>query len=110
MIKKKTYPLDSDVAFRLWSQLRYLLSDLEHIDSLIPRESSRISYKLPVEAACIIEHRKKDLLRYIQTICRDHIYWGAELVSAGWTAKMSKKNQKIKESDRREWVRKNCIG
>lgn len=58
--------------------LRAILRDLRNIDALIPAESSRLGWhskKGDREAALNIEWRKNDLLRYIQTICRDHIYW-----------------------------------
>jgi hypothetical protein len=65
--------------FRLQEQVRDTIRDLMAIDSLIPREASRIGClfdsRKQREQMAIVEQRKKDLLGYIQTICRDNIVW-----------------------------------
>jgi hypothetical protein len=69
--------------FEYQERLRDILRDLEAIDLLIPRESNRIGCLQPgSESAAIIEHRKTNLLKYIQVICRDHLFWGNKLLDA----------------------------
>jgi hypothetical protein len=73
------------IAFEYYEALRYVLRDMAAIDALIPRESSRASLsRMEPEAAAIIQARKIDLLGYIQTICRDHMYFGQKLLASGW--------------------------
>ena len=108
--RKRKYRSDSDVAFQYYELLRSVLRDLENVDSLIPHESARSSHNLEGEAAAIIDHRKVALLGMIQIICRDHIHWGARLLSGGWTAEMQNKKQSLGNGDHRKWVRENCVG
>jgi hypothetical protein len=107
--KPKRKVSQDSIAFCYYENLRSILSDLQHIDSLIPKESSRSSYRITGEGAAIIEHRKQNLLRMIQTICRDHMYFGAQLLAKGWTPEQHSERRKMPE-DYREWIRRNCIG
>ena len=67
--------------FDYQEHLRGVLSDLRNIRGLIPAESSRYGCLVKdTEAAAIIEARKSDLLRYIQVICDDHLFWGEQLL------------------------------
>ncbi len=91
MARKKKQPkrtkLERQVAltFDYAENLRSIVRDLESIDRLVPAESSRIGCLMKdSEASAIIEHRKKDLLRYVQVICRDHIHWSKKLLKKGW--------------------------
>jgi hypothetical protein len=91
-MKEKTYAKRMDrqeaVAFRYHERLHDIVRDLENIDRLIPAEASRHGSMVKDQhASAIIEARKSDLLRYIQTICRDHIFWGNKLLNEGWIAK-----------------------
>jgi hypothetical protein len=92
---KPSYPDQEGVAYGLHQQLNAILRDLRSIDSLIPAESARTNCLLDPKTQgnemCIIEGRKIDLLRYIQTICRDHIAWGQPLLDRGWTAEQARK-------------------
>src|SRR4051794_35739668 len=100
MPRKKLKRTQSDVAFDLYESLKYALRDLEKIDRLIPSESSRSAYGLlgkDVEAVCIIEARKTELLGYIQIICRDHLHFGRKLLAKGWEPEHAK--QKWNEKD-----------
>ena len=63
-------------SFNLWESLNSTLADLRRIDSLIPCEASRYWSKLDEEAQAIVISRKDDLLKYIQTVCRDSIHFG----------------------------------
>ena len=99
------------IAFNFCERLRSLLIDLVQIDGMIPRESSRrASLEMNSEAAAIIGARKVDCLHYIQSICRDHMHWGAELINRGWTVEQQRKAKPLTPHDRRDWIRKNCIG
>jgi hypothetical protein len=72
------------LCFKYYENLQAILKDLEAIDKLTPRETSRYaSASLERESDAIIQGRKHDLLRYIQTICRDHMYWSEELMKHG---------------------------
>lgn len=74
--------------FRYYEELRSILRDLETIDGLIPAEVSRISLgQQRDESTAIIVGRKDDVLRYIQTICRDHLHYGKKLLNDGWIVK-----------------------
>jgi hypothetical protein len=99
-----------DIAFEYYEFTRSCLRDLLHIDGLIPRETSRYSRAaMESEASAIIEARKRDLFRYIQTICRDHMYWGSRLLAKGWTPEQRKRKVKL-DSTGREWLRRNTVG
>lgn len=81
-------------AFELYESLQSVLADLKRIDSLIPSEASRTNlFASSEEDAAIIEARKKDLLGYIQTICRDHLHYGKVQIDSGWKA--ATKNQLV---------------
>jgi hypothetical protein len=98
---KKKFDEQEMIAFRYRENLLSLIRDLENIDRLIPAESSRygclMNSKTQAEEMALIEGRKKDLLRYIQTVCRDHIIWSKKLLDAGWTPTHDK-TQKRKKS------------
>jgi hypothetical protein len=93
-MKKKQTPLIEQqrmIAFEYRENLDAIVRDLQNIDLLIPRESSRCSlFVKDGEAQAIIEARKNDLLGYIQTICRDHIRWSEKLLKGGWTPEQRK--------------------
>ena len=85
--------------------LTAVLKDLEILDKLIPRESSRHSHlvhkKFGRDAPFIIEGRRTYLLSYIQTICRDHLCFGGELLKRGWIVKGRKTVKAKKKADNR---------
>lgn len=90
--RKKRPPTTQDLAFGLYEALKHVLKDLGRIDKLIPSEVSRIPLGAgKSESDWIIISRKDDLLKYIQTICRDHLYWGGKLIMQGWTAEIAEK-------------------
>ena len=67
--------------FDYQENLRRVLRDLRNVRGLIPAESSRYGCLVKdTEAAAIIEARKSDLLKYIQVICDDHLFWGEQLL------------------------------
>ena len=72
------------LTFDYHDRLSSVVEDLETINRLIPREFARWGCLAKGEAAAIIEGRKRDLLSYIQTICRDHILWSKKLMKQGW--------------------------
>lgn len=76
--KKDKTPWDD--GYPLWEQLNSIVRDLENIEKLLPKEISRVAYKQKLEPALLIQSRKNNLLRYIQTICRDNIYWGKKVL------------------------------
>ena len=87
--KKRTpAEIQEALCFDYYELVGDILRDLRSIDDLIPRESSRHAsiFDHPTErnAAAIIEGRKVDLLRYIQTICMDHVWFGERLMKRGW--------------------------
>lgn len=90
MKKKRRSKLErqTTLTFRYYEQLRSILRDLKSIDKLIPKEISRIPTVSTLDnASAIIVGRKDDLLAYIQTICRDHMYWSEKLMNEkapGW--------------------------
>jgi hypothetical protein len=72
------------LTFSYYEQLGSILRDLAAIDKLIPREVSRYaSASMERESDAIIQGRKHDLLSYIQTICRDHLYYAKRLMAEG---------------------------
>jgi hypothetical protein len=81
--KTKQQELEMEL-FQCQENLRSIVRDLEHIDILIPAESSRhgshMNRKTHGEEMAIIEARKSVLLGYIQVICRDHIRWSKRLL------------------------------
>ncbi len=93
MRKPKPTQLESQISltFEHYKRLQEIVCDLENIDRLVPGEASRsnafMDRRTMAEEICIIEHRKQNLLKYIQTICRDHIAWSKPLLDAGWKAK-----------------------
>ena|ERR1051325_2463157 len=91
-MKRSKLDDQESIAFQFHQALEYAVKDLESIDKLIPRESSRIAMKdMDEEAWYIINARKTDLLRYIQTICRDHMHWGKKLLDSGWTVEQQQR-------------------
>lgn len=92
------------IAFNYRENLEAIVRDLKNIDSLIPAESSRhgclFDKATHGEESAIVEARKNDLLRYIQTICQDHIIWSQKLLDAGWTveqlAAYKRRSEKVK--------------
>lgn len=104
--KRKPKALDSsDLAFRYFENLKGVLRDLQHLDSLIPKETSRLAYMLDGEACAIAIARKDDLLNLIQTMCRDHLLWGNKLLADGWEP--THKGKFAQKQDYRHW---NYIG
>jgi hypothetical protein len=72
------------LCFQYHEHLESILKDLEWIDKVIPRESSRYApASLSSERDAIIQGRKHDLLAYIQTICRDHMLYSKRLFAMG---------------------------
>lgn len=88
------------LAFDYHENLSSIVRDLKAIDRLIPAESSRhgclFDHKSEGEAAAIIEARKADLLSYIQSICRDHVWFSERLMKRGWKVEHSKPKKKRK--------------
>jgi hypothetical protein len=78
------------IAFEFRELLDQIVKDLDHIEKLIPAESSRTICDLKGEPLYIVEGRKKKLLSYIQVVLRDHIYWGKRLLDKGWLASQRK--------------------
>lgn len=82
---KKKQDAQRMMAFHLYEAVQSFVKECKRIDLLIPSESSRYSLEeMDEEARAIIDARKRDLLSYIQTICRDHIHWGEKLLKTGW--------------------------
>lgn len=83
--RKKATSEPAMEVFRYQENLRSIVRDLRAIDSLIPAEVSRHGCLMDPrrlgEEMAIIEARKSDLLRYIQTICHDHIRWSDRLLN-----------------------------
>ena len=91
MKKQTSLEQQRAITFNYYENLDAIVRDLNNINLLIPRESSRCSlFVKDKEAQAIIEARKNDLLRYIQTICRDHIRWSEQLLKDGWTTEKQK--------------------
>jgi hypothetical protein len=101
-MKRKTKLSDQhDMTFNYHQNLTYILRDLQAIDRLIPREASLSPHKLTGEAAAIIVHRKDNLLRMIQTICRDHLLRGNKLLRDGWEP--AHKGKFVQREEYRNW-------
>jgi hypothetical protein len=54
------------------------------------------------EASYLIIGRKDDLLSYIQTIARDHVLFGQQLLDKGWTAAMWREHKRAAKTKRGE--------
>lgn len=78
------------LTFKYAELLRAIVRDLDNLDRLIPAEVSRhgclFSSQTQGEEMALVEGRKNDLLRYVQTVCRDHVRWGNKLLEKGWRA------------------------
>ena len=99
------------IAFNLYESLKMILRDLLAIDSLIPSETSRHAVKSMNEnQRLIIQSRKDELLSYTQAICRDHMYFVADLINQGWTPKQKQKARKLPQGDIRDWLKRQVIG
>ena len=97
------------MAFDLYENLKRILKDLHAIDSLIPRETSRhAGQDIETNKFLLIQRRKDDLLRYIQGICRDHMWWSADLINRGWTPEQKQKARKLPKGDLRDWLKEQC--
>lgn len=111
--KKHTYgsaAKDQEMmAFELYENLRQIMRDLHAIESLLPREAGRCaSQDMDTEKFLLIQRRKNDLLRYIQGICRDHMWRGADLINQGWTPQQKRGAKKLPAGDLRDWLKAQC--
>jgi hypothetical protein len=90
------------LCFHYHENLQSILQDLEAIDKLVPREVSRYApASLHNSKDAIIQGRKVDLLKYVQTICRDHLLYSRQMMDdlgckdAPW--RPSLKPQKVRD-------------
>lgn len=84
-LSKNMAETQKSLTYEYHEALSRIIEDLKMLDDLIPRESCRHSGLVDTEvfgggAPFIIEARRSAFLRYIQTICRDHVCFADELL------------------------------
>ena len=98
-MKKRRSANEAQIAltFEYHERLADIVRDLEALDNILPHEISRtgclMDSKRQGNEIAIIEYRKKELMSYIQTICRDHVVWSKKLLDRGWRASISLKKR-----------------
>lgn len=86
---KKALEAQVSLTFEYYELLNSIARDMERIAAIIPAETSRYGCLFTEEdgdAAVVIEARKSDLLRYLQSACEDHALFSWRLLDKGWTA------------------------